>query len=247
MFKLCLLTVLAALTAVKAADLDEGVLVLTDANFDEELAKHEFMLVEFYAPWCGHCKKLTPEYSGAALELAKSDPPIPLAKVDATENKKVAEQFGIQGFPTLFWFRNGEKTEYTGGRTKDTIIQWVLKKSGPPSTEVTCDQLKDKVANNAKFIIAYFGDVTNAMYTDAHVGYANAEDKIVFMHAPADCAAEYGGAANGLIFFRTFEDKQMPYTGTADKDAVMEFVKPLMVPTVFEFTEEEIEAIFGQQ
>merc|ERR1711939_996561 len=85
------------------------------------------------------------------------------------------------------------------------------------------------------------------MYTDAHVGYANAEDKIVFVHAPADCAAEYGGAANGLVFFRTFEDKQMPYTGTADKDALMEFVKPLMVPTVFGFTEEEIEAIFGQQ
>jgi protein disulfide-isomerase-like protein len=102
--------------------MDNGVIVLTDKNFDEELAKNELMLVEFYAPWCGHCKKLTPEYEGAAEILSKSDPPVALAKVDATEQKALGERFGIQGFPTLFWFRNGEKAEYTGGRTKDTIV-----------------------------------------------------------------------------------------------------------------------------
>lgn len=150
--------------------MDNGVLVLTDANFDDELAKHEFILVEFYAPWCGHCKKLTPEFEGAAEILSKNDPPIALAKVDATEQKTVAERFAVQGFPTLFWFKNGVKSEYTGGRTKDTIVQWILKKSGPPSTQVTCDALKDKVADESnKFIIAYFGAEDHPMYTEAHV------------------------------------------------------------------------------
>ena len=80
---------------VSAADLDNGVIVLTDANFEEELAKHEHILVEFYAPWCGHCKKLTPEYEAAAEVLSKHDPPYVLAKLDATENKKSAEKYGI--------------------------------------------------------------------------------------------------------------------------------------------------------
>ena len=55
--------------------------------------------------YSGHCKKLTPEYEGAAEVLSKNDPPIALAKVDATAEKTLAERFGIQGFPTLFWFK----------------------------------------------------------------------------------------------------------------------------------------------
>jgi len=229
--------------------MDNGVMVLTDANFDDELAKHEFILVEFYAPWCGHCKKLTPEFEGAAEILAKNDPPIALAKVDATEQKTVAERFGIQGFPTLFWFKNGVKAEYTGGRTKDTIVQWILKKSGPPSTQVTCDALKDKVADESnKFIIAYFGAEDHPLYSEAHVPYANAEDKIAFVHADIACQENHGLSGDSkIVLFRQFEDKMVTYTGNPDKDGLQNFIKPLMVPTVFEFTEDEIEAIFGNQ
>jgi protein disulfide-isomerase A1 len=229
--------------------MDNGVMVLTDANFDEELAKNELLLVEFYAPWCGHCKKLTPEYEGAAEVLSKNDPPVALAKVDATAEKTLAERFGIQGFPTLFWFKGGVKSEYTGGRTKDTIVQWIVKKSGPPSSLVTCDALKAKTDDaSTKFLIAYFGAEDTALYTEAHVPYANAEDKIVFVHAELSCQEQFGLSGDAkIVFFRQFEEKVNAYSGAADKDALIAFVKPLMVPTVFEFSEDEIEAIFGNQ
>jgi protein disulfide-isomerase A1 len=207
------------------------------------------MLVEFYAPWCGHCKKLAPEYAGAAQELAKStlDPPVMLGKVDATVEKKLGERFGVQGFPTLFWFKKGEKQEYTGGRTKDTIVQWVTKKSGPPSAKVDCDTLKTK-AKDAKFILAYFGAEGTPLFDDVHVAFANTEDKVQFFHVADDaCAKEYKVTGPGIAFLRNFEEPVVPYTGAADKEALAAWVKPLMVPTVFEFTEEEIDAVFGQQ
>ena len=229
--------------------MDNGVIVLTDANFDEELAKHEHLLVEFYAPWCGHCKKLTPEYEGAAEVLSKNDPPISLAKVDATEHKTLAERFGIQGFPTLFWFKGGEKNEYTGGRTKETIVQWVTKKSGPPSSELDCTAIKEKTDDeNTKFVIAYFGATDNSLYTEAHVPFANAEDKISFVHGDLSCQEQFGLSGDAkIVFFRNFEDKVNAYTGGPDKDSLQNFVKPLMVPTLFKFSEDEIEAVFGNQ
>ena len=54
--------------------------------------------------YSGHCKKLTPEYAAAAKILGEKNPPLYLAKVDATENNALAERFEVKGFPTLHWF-----------------------------------------------------------------------------------------------------------------------------------------------
>ena len=73
-------------------------------------------LVFFNLFRCGHCKKLAPELETAAKVLKNNDPPIPIAKVDATEEKDLGTRFDVKGYPTLKIFRKGKEFEYNGPR-----------------------------------------------------------------------------------------------------------------------------------
>lgn len=104
------------------------VLVFDDTNFETEIKKLDLVLVEFYAPWCGHCKNLAPHYEKAATTLKNDDIPVPLAKVDCTENTAVCGKYGVSGYPTLKIFRGGEfSKDYEGGRDEAGILK-VLRK-----------------------------------------------------------------------------------------------------------------------
>jgi protein disulfide-isomerase A1 len=99
---------------------------------------------------------LAPEYEKAATELKKFGAEFgALAKVDADSNRKTGEKFGIQGFPTLKLFRNGESyKEYDGGRTAADIVAWMKKKTGPVAKTLKTEEVDTFVKqNNGKGLV----------------------------------------------------------------------------------------------
>jgi protein disulfide-isomerase A1 len=245
-FAYVVLILIIALSSVRAeVEKDEGVLVLTDANFDEELKSHDKILVEFYAPWCGHCKKLAPEYVKAAEALAKENPPIYIAKVDATVQKELAAKYEIKGFPTLKWFVNQQPTEYKGGRTADEIINWIKKKSGPATREVTGSEL-NSLKESTNVLVAFFGDASSNEFKEFQKT-ADADDKSSYVHAGADAELPSGASRPGVVVFRKFDEPYVVFSGKFTNEEIQEFVSKSSVPSLIEFSDQYIEPIFQQQ
>jgi len=150
-------------TGTSEVEEEDNVLVLTDSNFDDVISKNRIILVEFYAPWCGHCKSLAPEYAKAAKELKDADPAVPLGKVDATVQTVVAGKHDINGYPTLKLFRDGKPEDYDGPRDAAGIVQYVKEKSDPnykPPPEavltLTKDNFKEITEKEAIMLVEFY-------------------------------------------------------------------------------------------
>ncbi|GBE62549.1 disulfide isomerase [Babesia ovata] len=101
-----------------------SVVELTEKNIHEFLAEKDAVLVKFYAPWCMHCQSLAPEYEKAAKQLADEGSEVVLAEVNCDGAVGVAQEFGVEGYPTLKFFRHGVARNYTGSRQAEGIVSW---------------------------------------------------------------------------------------------------------------------------
>ncbi|THH06424.1 hypothetical protein EW145_g4097 [Phellinidium pouzarii] len=113
-----------------------NVVELTPENFDSFVGQGKPALVEFFAPWCGHCKNLAPVYEQLADSYAHVKDKLVIAKVDADGvGKTLGRQYGVTGFPTLKWFNadGGEPEAYEEGRDLEALSAFVTQKSGVKS------------------------------------------------------------------------------------------------------------------
>ncbi|XP_066545798.1 protein disulfide-isomerase A2 [Amia ocellicauda] len=274
-FKLCLLALLCASasyttaeengedapgeveeeTVEKSEEITEekGVLVLHEKNFARALSENKFLLVEFYAPWCGHCRALEPEYTAAAGILKNTTSDIRLAKVDATEEKGLADEFGISSFPILKFFQDGDRKnaiEFTGKRKAQGIVQW-LKRRTEPSASVL-----ESVASAQEFIdthrVAVIGFFTDLDSEDVKTFYEVATDIVdITFGITSDPAVfqNYDVSKNKVILFKKFDEKRADLEITEeqelDKEELTKFIQTNALELVIEFNEQNADKIFG--
>lgn len=223
---------------------EDGVLVLTEKNFEGAIKSNPYILVEFYAPWCGHCKQFAPEYAAAAGKLKQAEPPIPLAKVDATVEGKLSEDYGVRGYPTIRLFVDGKDQEYTGGRTEQSIVAWVLKKAGPPAVQLADVAAATAFEASSSFVVlGLFDEATSrAPFEDAA---RRSEDVMFAYSAEPAVAAKYGLKPPAVRMLFPHDDKAADFAGDLQSaDEIATFVKSYRHPLVTIFNGETAPDLF---
>ncbi|XP_073292481.1 protein disulfide-isomerase like 2-1-like [Primulina huaijiensis] len=221
------------------------VVVLTGDNFEKEVGQDRGALVEFYAPWCGHCKKLAPEYEklGASFKKAKS---VLIGKVDCDEHKILCSKYGVSGYPTIQWFpkRSLEPKKYEGARNAEALTEFVNSEGGTnikiasmPSSVVvlTTDNFNEIVLDEKKDVLVEFyapwcGHCKSLAPTYEKVATAfNLEEDVVIANVDADKykdLAEKHGVSGypTLKFFPKNNKAGEDYDGGRDLDDFVTFI-----------------------
>ncbi|KAI5776657.1 protein disulfide-isomerase [Geopyxis carbonaria] len=224
----------ATVYAEDSASTPSDVHALKNDNFDSFIAENPLVLAEFYAPWCGHCKALAPEYEDAATKLKEKN--IPLVKVDCTVETEVCEKQGVQGYPTIKVFRGAENASpYGGQRKSDAIVSYMVKQSLPAVSILDKDALEDFKKADKVVLVAYVASddkESNATYTAAAEAL---RDNYLFGASNDAAVAEAEGVtAPALVLYKSFDEGKTVYDGKFTTDEIKEFAKVASTPLVGE-------------
>lgn len=233
-----------------------AVVELTEPKFEDEVANSEDVwFVEFYAPWCGHCKSLKPEYEDAAQQLEGK---VKLGAVDCTQEEGLCGKFGVRGYPTIKFF-GGDKNrpvDYNGERTAAGMAEYGLKQwatsAPPPEVKELTEQFvldqqclgDDDAGKKPKQLcfVTFLPNILDSM-ADGRKKYIEilkkAADKFKdgnFGHMwveggkQPDLEANFGVGGYGypaMVAFRPTKKLMAPLKGAFDYDHVAEFIKGL--------------------
>jgi len=225
----------------------EGIFVLTDKNYDAAVKEFEYLLVYFYAPWCGHCKALGPEFVKAGQMLKEKDSVIKLGKVDGTEEETLLDKHGVTGYPTLKLYRQGELVPYTGGRMAPEMVDWLEKKIGPPAKPLeSLKDVKKFVSDSQVAVVGFFEETDEGLdkYNKACLDYDD-----YGVHYPVGLssdkeAMEHFGVKNKIVLFKKFDEKKVVFEGALETQAIRDFITENSLPVVIEFNHENAQKMF---
>ncbi|KIW02872.1 protein disulfide-isomerase domain [Verruconis gallopava] len=221
----------AAFAAVAAAS---DVHQLKKDTFEAFVKENDLVLAEFYAPWCGHCKALAPEYEEAATTLKEKN--IPLAKVDCTEESELCSQFGVEGYPTLKIFRGMDNiSPYSGARKAPAIVSYMTKQALPAVSVLDSDTLEDFKTADKVVVIAYF-DKDDKASNETFTSVANSlRDSYLFgAVSNADVIEAEGVKTPSIVLYKTFDEGKNTFDEKFEKEAIQKFVKAAATPLIGE-------------
>ncbi|KAF7191474.1 Protein disulfide-isomerase [Pseudocercospora fuligena] len=224
---------LAGLAALAAASSD--VHDLTKDTFKTFVTENELVLAEFFAPWCGHCKALAPEYEEAATTLKEKN--IVLAKVDCTEQQDLCQEYGVEGYPTLKVFRGPENPQpYSGARKADAITSYMTKQSLPAvSLLQTAEALDEfKTADKVVLVAYHTADDKSSNATFTEVAESLRDTYLFGATSDAALAEAEGVKQPAIVLYKAYDEGKVVFEEGLAKEKIEEWIKTAATPLIGE-------------
>jgi len=247
MQRICaLLFVLAQLSLALPYTADSGVINLNKKNFAEQVFGSEHVwIVEFYAPWCGHCKSMAGDYQKLAKNLKGV---IKVGAVNADEEKELAGHFEIKGFPTIKVFGSQLKPtpdgkgvtktpeDYQGARTADGMANYALSKLPNFVTKVTASNIDSFLAKDlAKVILFSNKPTTTTLYKALAIDFHHRLEVGEVKHTEEAVVTRFGIEKYPTLIVQTSSGDTTKYEGALSHAELFKFLtpyaKPLQKPT----------------
>ncbi|QDS71388.1 hypothetical protein FKW77_002866 [Venturia effusa] len=225
-------SLIALLFAAVAAASD--VTELKKDTFDSFIKDNDLVLAEFFAPWCGHCKALAPEYEEAATTLKEKK--IALAKIDCTAEADICSKYGVEGYPTLKVFRGLDTvSSYSGARKAPAIISFMTKQSLPAVSVLEKSTIEDFKTADKVVLIGYFAADDKAS-NETFTAVANSlRDNYLFGATNDEALAKAEGVKfPSIVLYKSFDEGKNTFTDKFDKETIEKFTKTAATPLIGE-------------
>ncbi|KAH6555005.1 hypothetical protein KP509_1Z289700 [Ceratopteris richardii] len=241
----------------------DRVLELHISNFTGVVSRHDFVVIQFYAPWCTHCQRLAPIYEDAAALLEQPSSHIVLAKVDVSDpaNEKLIKDHHVEGVPALKILQGGIERDYKGALTDaESIAVYLRRQSDPPCPEITSAEEASAVVRSADFVvIGVFEPSSGDPEADSVKGKLD-----IFMSLAKDLRSEYefrytanamhlpplkeGNVSSpSILIFKSFDEGFHQLTDFEDAKGIKEFLAESSIPSVIWFNKDATQRSYASK
>ncbi|KAH7888179.1 thioredoxin-like protein [Phlebopus sp. FC_14] len=217
-------------------------------NFDSFISQGP-AFIKFFAPWCGHCKKLAPTWVQLARHMQHK---LNIAEVNCDEHKSLCTSQGVTGYPMMFYYAHSAKTEYTGGRKYEQLISFTDKAANPTMQVIEASEFEQTVRENPVFYLLLHAPadhrIVNEVGKDAQRLFGSPP---VFVSSSQDLFSRYKISSSSSPVLLAFKDNDAKeptsvfYPSTQSPDAMSKWLYANRLPTALELSRDVFQQVMN--
>ena len=229
---------------------EDGVVILTNDNFDHLVTPNKDAFVFFSVRWCVHCQTLAPHFSALARRIKFEGKNVLIAKVDCVAEKELASKLRIRGYPGLKYFSKNSVVDYKGGRTEREMVEWLESRTVPKAKFFEQVRELDKF-DSLNLIVIYFILELNQSAIEKFENLAASYEYITFIYTHDSQILNKYKSEDPYVFVvqRGFDEGAVILSSKNELSTkeMKDFFERHRYKLVMDFDHEAVERIFQNQ